>query len=624
MAIKIETINQFDGWGNDTPKLPTEYFHSKGFHRSGAGIVSGRLFSSFDTIGTVGRFADGLGRDLTTDVAQRYLFGGDSSNGMIYQSDYGTFPFEAIYRVMGQTWFANGMIVDQKSRLLYSGERYLGMHDSTVANYGTGTVTVTNGAVTVVGSGTTFVAGDVGKVFRLISGTGASSFYKIGAFTDATHIDLTTTYAGATSSGESYRIYRGWTDAWKDWGTTISSIDSPMEIYEDTVLVGRNNNIVTLNTVTDTVTTDTVPAFNMPSGYVCNGISANVGGILMSFNIQNRGTLVLWDNYSDRSIAPWIKLNDEILGITRHLSGWLVLTRKSLYFTNGYSITLFADEFLNSSVSSFLGGKMFVQGEYLYFTIGGSVNKAHGGVYRMNLTTKLCEYYGGTSEVYNTYPNDIIYHPSSTRIYAGGSSVWNLTMSGSDSTKVFSYTTNEIGLGENYKVAEALRIPVGIDTQATSKSNITFTMTAKISDTKRQLFNYGAIVSGTTTSITVDETVYSLAEAGDEIEFLSGVNAGTLCNIVSITGGGTSTAVYALDTTFGTAPSASDAFNLSGFKKIGSKTVTSATEMPDMYFGIKDRIRSKKFMVKLVITGATVPVEIKPFQFIYDDLGGIQ
>lgn len=79
--------------------------------------------------------------------------------------------------------------------------------DLSVADYITGTVTMTNDSAAVVGSGTTFTALMVGRTLMVEDASGEHRIgYKIAGYTDATHITLEQTYAGPTGSGKSYRI----------------------------------------------------------------------------------------------------------------------------------------------------------------------------------------------------------------------------------------------------------------------------------------------------------------------------------------------------------------------------------------------------------------------------------
>ena len=75
------------------------------------------------------------------------------------------------------------------------------------AAYVTGTVAVTRGSFTVTGTGTTFTSDMVGRQFR--TGT-QSPIYTIATFTDATHVDLTEIWGGATASGQTYSIYNAY------------------------------------------------------------------------------------------------------------------------------------------------------------------------------------------------------------------------------------------------------------------------------------------------------------------------------------------------------------------------------------------------------------------------------
>ena len=73
-----------------------------------------------------------------------------------------------------------------------------------MSQYKTGTVLVTNGDATVVGTGTSW-SGNVaaGDLFTIV---GSGVPYYVGSVTDDTHLELTANYAGSTLSGQSYTI----------------------------------------------------------------------------------------------------------------------------------------------------------------------------------------------------------------------------------------------------------------------------------------------------------------------------------------------------------------------------------------------------------------------------------
>ncbi len=72
------------------------------------------------------------------------------------------------------------------------------------AAYSTGTVTVTSGDATITGAdGASFTDALVGSLFVSADGV----WYTVLSVTDATHLELTTNYAGGTLAGQSYNTY---------------------------------------------------------------------------------------------------------------------------------------------------------------------------------------------------------------------------------------------------------------------------------------------------------------------------------------------------------------------------------------------------------------------------------
>jgi len=76
---------------------------------------------------------------------------------------------------------------------------------TTIAEYTTGTVTVTQDSKTVTGSGTTFTVAMVGRKLRVASDT---AFYEIAAFVSTTEITLAVPYQGSSAAGETFSIFQ--------------------------------------------------------------------------------------------------------------------------------------------------------------------------------------------------------------------------------------------------------------------------------------------------------------------------------------------------------------------------------------------------------------------------------
>jgi len=75
--------------------------------------------------------------------------------------------------------------------------------------YQTGTVAVTNGSSSVVGTDTLWTSNvSVGNIFTI---PGSGAWYEVASITDDTHLTLTANYGGSTASGSAYAITKDFT-----------------------------------------------------------------------------------------------------------------------------------------------------------------------------------------------------------------------------------------------------------------------------------------------------------------------------------------------------------------------------------------------------------------------------
>ncbi len=93
---------------------------------------------------------------------------------------------------------------------VYAGNISYHYHDRnlSVADYDTGTVTMTNGSAKVTGSGTTFTPAMVGRWLTITDPTvaGQGYWYRVIGYTSAAVIQLYSPWPNATASGATYRI----------------------------------------------------------------------------------------------------------------------------------------------------------------------------------------------------------------------------------------------------------------------------------------------------------------------------------------------------------------------------------------------------------------------------------
>lgn len=642
--LKQELIKQYDGFGNKRPQTRGEHFRSMGFSRSANGMSATRyqsqyydsadlvsVFPQFATLGSVYAFAFGKGRDLTSITGSTqdhsYFL---TTNGYIMSQVSGVATPQLKYPAnVDRTHFANtptGLIADQKNRLLYVGDRYLGIFDPSVAD-ATMTISVTNGSVGVTKTaGTDFDAGMVNKMMRIVSGS-TYYYHRINTYSSATNINLHSLITLPTGSYTAY-VLSSWDDRWKDFGSSVTG-NVPCETYEDTVLFGRGNNITTLNITTDTITTDASPAFNLPSGFSIEHIHKGSNGILIGCNFQTKGVVMLWDNFSDRSIAPWIDLPDRLLSVSKYGGNWILITTREIFITNGYSLTSIKDKFLDSELDQIsmteVPQNSLVIEDDLYFPMDyANIGKRRAGLYKMNLTSKLFEFYPREDfDQYNFRNHAIFYVVGFGRIYTGCTNSLDIVQSAGIPTNAV-LITNPVGEGETKKIAKQIKINVR-EVLTYNSINLTksFKIIAKIYPMKKQMSRYAQVKTTQTLAnkIVVDETIFRSAVVGEEVEFIEGNNAGYSRNITAITGSGTNTATYTLDRDLPALSATGANILLTAFELIKVKTYTTAEELEEVLFDIKNAPKGRHFMIKIEFEDLTIPLELPPISFLYDDLG---
>ena len=658
MSTKAETISQLYGFGNRLQASSVEHFRSSGFSRSPFGMSADKVITEDANDAGVQADYDFGGFNGVTQFAQGQSdFDSASKRGGVFAFDRGgdilrirgdalTNDWELAYPQINSSHFGSGFIAgityDQAGRFLYAGKQYLGMYDPDTTN-GFATVTLTNGSKTVTKTaGDNFASTDVEHLMK-ISYSGKYYFSRIKTYTSTTQVDV---YSNITLPTGSYtvEILRNWTDQWKNFGSALSNTTSEgedkhiaTETYEDTVLFGRGNNITTLNTLTDTVTTDASPAFNLPTDFDITHIHRGANGILIGANFQGKGVLVLWDNYSDRSIAPWIQLDDRLISMCKYNGGWIVITAREILYTNGYSITTLSNSFLDMNIDPLSirtypsPQTSFVSEGVLHFITGYSAyGKRREGVHKFYIAEKICEFV--PREDLNVYDETItgLFYSNTT----GGTREWVGTTSGisyiakGTAPAVSHIITNPVAKGANKKYAEAVKLDLGIDPVYYQTANtFSFEVNVKICPLDQQI-QAPAVVKTTQTSstqIVVDETAYAQAQKGDEIEFLKGNNAGYTRNITNITGGGTATATYTLDRALPALSASGDNIVRTRFQLVATKAFSSVTEIdPELlWFSVKNKIKGKRYLLKVEIEDADIPIEFRPMLFVYDDQGVI-
>jgi hypothetical protein len=560
--IQVEPIQAFDGFGVGT--WPGIYSNSKEYFHS-----QGMQRSQF---GITPRWAISADVDqatlanlvLTNWFSQGVLGGtgyvyGYAADGRLYRATLGSLSWSQ-QRAVGSS-HGNGLIFDQTQRLLYCTDQYLGKSSD----------------------GTTF------------------------------------------------------DDTWKDFVLTTTDF-RPMDTYEDWVVIGNKNQVALLNVTDDSFNAN---ALNLPSGFNIRCIKSGKNGILIAANFNNRGALILWDAFSTRSIAPWIWRNRTIQSIIPTDTGWIIITQQEIFMTDGYTIqpvlTRLPDNPTNSLsiVNSVLPqGADIIGGSLAFWGLEANFNRQQAGLYMLNLKSSLFEFV--------PVSNNCIYGVTGGAIFFDNNNATHLSYTTATPNKKFigrlgntnptraSFITEQLGQSDDEKVAEGVKLTLGVSSAQTTTPNLTFDVSVKICNARRNIFGWG-LTNGASTVADVLKIDGSLtaanginkAQVGDEVTILEGVNAGQVRHINSIANQGTNTEAWTLDSVLPNNTESGIHFNVSPFKLAHKYSMSDVSELQELYFDIQNRIKGKKFLVKILLENMSdnLILELKGGQFIFDDLG---
>jgi len=437
-------------------------------------------------------------------------------------------------------------------------------------------------------------------------------------------------------------MYNGsWSDSWKDLGSTITDF-RPMETFEDWVLVGNGNLIAVLNVTDDSLNT---AGFTLPSGFTVRAIKSNSHGVLVGANFGNRGVIFLWDAQSARSISDWIWFDHNIQSICRAGNEWIVTTIKDQYLTNGYTLLRKLPDIPDSLIQSrnfrcIPAGTMVINN--LLFTANtildtvSSFTRRKSGLYLLDLTSEHYLFVPASNGCQADLTMGAIFQDSSTKIYAS----YSTTL---PNAKYISELRHQVpvsawvvlgpfGKGPNMKTAEGVKVELIPGFTAQSLQQVSgFNIAVKVYNFRRQLWAYGqtnAIASALNKlSINGTGAGFGNAMVGDEVTILSGANAGEIRHIVAITNQNTTSEEWTLDTTLPNLTENQALFNVQPFQlvkehSISNTSLTSLEELKDLFFNVKNKIKGKRYLVKIVIKNiSNMSLGVGSTSLIYDDLG---
>jgi len=645
MKHEVTTIDNLLGFGNDRLGSDGEHYASANFKVGRSGMAMSEKLTDvpfnttyFDnteiTPGKIDIICSGPGMIFETLERVPFVYAIDRDY-MVWASANGT----ANWRLLGNlleldsaldNGFAKkprGMNIGPKGRLIVSTRSDISIYDPDLVKF-LGGIDVTNGSNKIDGTGFNDVSGTYWVDEYVIINDGDTDYiYKVTAQTD-TELTLSANYDGTTQTGIDAITRAGWTTQAKTIATVSPIMDvNPHANYEDTVLIGRNNQLSTFNVVSDSVAAN---AIDFPNGFNIRNLLVGSTGILIVANFNERGYVALWDNDATRSIAPWIPFQSKITGATVLDSQFIIRTLGSFYITDGYSERLLKTDFLDQDTfpertENRDNMANTNDGFYMGLDSEGYHGKAKSGIYHYHSSTELFTHLRASAaslkdlELISTHSD-----PSSGRVFFSTETDGTTSFKYLEKNKASdyaSYISEELVPGPNKKYASSVYLDISVADPAYQDNPISFTVVCKVASVDQQMQTESAIKTTMTENdeIVVDETVYAEATLGDEVVILEGNNAGQTRNIESIADGGTDTATYTLDRDLDNLSDADTEITLTPFRLVGVQTYTDEDRVPDVFFDVKNDVKGRRFMLKVEIIDADIPLELRPSYFVYEN-----
>ncbi len=347
----------------------------------------------------------------------------------------------------------------------------------------------------------------------------------------------------------------------------------------------------------------------------------NQGKMLVGGDQLSKGLLMLWDLSNDgwNSILEVEQAPDSIRAFG---TGWVVAIQGSLYFTDGYQITLLTTypdlEDYKTIQNVHYNGIEVMSDNIIMSADPGASNRAKTGIAIYNTKTgwEYAPFSNGSSlksydSSFSGALNKINFENMSSLFVSGqveiGTKVRLLNqISQSGDNKVVSsfyirlpdkIKTNSIGLNLSPKYSDYTETPGTVDVTVSYGDG---------RDALQQKVTAGTSNTTTTIKNTNGDTV--AGEVGDEILVLNGDSAGERSYVTSIASGGTTGEVLTVSPAFSAAPTNSCTFNIMKLNLAETKTITT-TRMPDnLMFNISNFYSDKIFIqvVMEVQTGTTL------------------
>jgi len=523
----------------------------------------------------------------------------------------------------------SSILTTKEGHLLYSSANHLGYGHRGSATGGSTT--------TLVDTGVDFT--DIVDVTD-----GSASDVKVYNFTtketyDVTGVAATTlTFATATSVSE-YDQYIVFVDGkWKfntddsfnihfSGQTKASGWHRRIILWEDSYFVMNGNYIARLD---EDLATWSETYKQLPARSQGQEIAYNSSRQLISCDIDGAGLLILWDGKETGGFLNKIELPSSTYALTKHASAFVYNIGAKLYYTDGYSTSVFAiipnvvkgkfDKVLDklNNIKSVFGDiYMAISSNSGDVSIKNCVLKysQDGGFTQSPLKASSSYKYNGTIDgiffFRDANLNDFFVSFEDGELSTGEYSIAEI----STGVAGVSDAIFNIKLPNRTKVSNVeLNLAHSFKNRGSDIENASADITVSAGSGSKQFWRTGRVDNGatsTTTQITNDQGLYTNTEIGEEIFMLEGIAGGERSYVTAIADGGTANEVLTISPAISLIASGKNPkYNILPLKQAGiTQTMTTKDNNKDLIFTTTDTGFTDNLFVEVRIVG-NLPLDI--------------
>ena len=380
----------------------------------------------------------------------------------------------------------------------------------------------------------------------------------------------------------------------QDFGALHSTWYRQLEIFLETLYGGNGNYLASLSNIG----VWDAQAKQLPTDYDFRCMSANGDYMLISAESNNKGILLLWDGVNAWSSV--LERSNPVTSIYPYKRGWIFTEGPRLYYTDGFTVRKMTNGYLPDCENdlrdlTIASHGLLISGDKIILNGGiSSLNRKKIGTWVYDMDDASWRYYpyalGAAAYAYYGSTPGAMYFSSNINKFLVAYSASIIT----DNTFI-SYLSFE---SDTQDISNIIFPIVALEKKVSFKylilnilpnlrsyihsANPTLSITLKITDNKRPLWQYGQTNKLMTVKneLQVDGTQsgYNGASVGDEVLILEGINGGCRRRITEIANEGEATETYTLDSDLIGNTEDTVMFNILSFVNVETKALTDYSE----------------------------------------------